>query len=247
VSRPVERATEWLYRGLWAVLVEGFRVPSTPPTLPPRPGQELEQFGPAPGFVSYLKFWFWLGLTAMDGLLLAGWLGSFFVSWKLGAALAPVFLAVAVLPDVVAYVAIHLRYDTTWYVLDERSLRIRRGIWTLSETTTTFENVQNVRIEQGPVQRWYGIASVIVETAGGGGATGPDRHHAARRTHVALIEGVADAPRIRERIMARVRSSRSAGLGDERAEGPRKPAARGVFGPDHVAVLREIRDITRGL
>jgi uncharacterized membrane protein YdbT with pleckstrin-like domain len=44
-----------------------------------------------------------------------------------------------------AYIAIHLRYDTTWYVHGDRSLRIRRGIWVIHETTLTFENIQNVK------------------------------------------------------------------------------------------------------
>ena len=64
------------------------------------------------------------------------------------------------LPDVFAYVGIHLRYDTTWYVLTDRSLRIRRGILTIHETTISFENVQNVEVRQGPLQRYFGIADV---------------------------------------------------------------------------------------
>jgi uncharacterized membrane protein YdbT with pleckstrin-like domain len=75
---------------------------------------------------------------------------------------------VLIAPDVIAYVGLHLRYDTTWYVFTDRSLRIRRGIWVIHETTITFENVQNVAVAQGPVQRYFGIADVIVQTAGGG-------------------------------------------------------------------------------
>src|SRR5262252_829179 len=76
--------------------------------------------------------------------LLIAWLAITAASFRIGLLLAPLALAVMVLPDIVAYVAIHLRYDTTWYVLTHRSLRIRRGIWVIHETTITFENVQNV-------------------------------------------------------------------------------------------------------
>lgn len=79
----------------------------------------------------------------------------------MGVLIAPLLRAFIILPDVVAYVAIHLRFDTTWYVMTERSLRIRRGIWVLHETTITFENVQNVVVNQGPVQRFFGIANVV--------------------------------------------------------------------------------------
>ena len=156
-----------------------------------------------------------------------------------GIALTPVFLAVTFLPDVVAYVAIHLRYDSTWYVLSDRSLRIRRGIWTIHETTITFENVQDVTVHQGPLQRYFGIANVVVETAGGGGGG----QEAGVPSHTGLIEGVEDAARIRDLIMARVRQSRAAGLGDEARETERTshPAAP-VWTSEHVAVLREIRE-----
>ena len=68
--------------------------------------------------------------------------------------------------------------------------RIRRGIWIIHETTITFENVQNVVVQQGPLQRWYGIANVLIETAGGGGSQQQagqggiiDRHYLARGCH----------------------------------------------------------------
>ncbi|HWP45265.1 MAG TPA: PH domain-containing protein [Blastocatellia bacterium] len=231
MNKRVEKASDWLYRGIWGVLVRWFAVPGEPPDLPAQEGEKIERFRPSPGFVRYLKFWFWLGLTLIDGILFIGWVLSFFVSIWLGVALAPVFFVVAILPDILAYVAIHLRYDTTWYVFSDRSMRIRRGIWTIHETTITFENIQNVKIHQGPVERYFDIADVIVETAGGGGAS---------KGHTGLIEGVSDAGRIRDLIMARVRKSRSAGLGDEALlrEGPAGPQ----WSAEHVAVLDEIRN-----
>jgi uncharacterized membrane protein YdbT with pleckstrin-like domain len=242
VSDSPQQAAEWLYHGIWRVLSDWFVVPRQPPDLPVRPGETIERLHPAPGFLRYLKLWFWLGLIVIDVWFLAGWIASFFVSRWLGLALAPVFFAVTVLPDLVAYVAIHLRYDSTWYVLSERSLRIRRGIWTIHETTITFENVQDVKIRQGPVQRIFGIADVIVETAGGGGSKKGEGDLSVP-SHTGLIEGVDDAARIRDLIMARVRRSRSAGLGDEARESPEESrAAAPVWTAEHVAVLREIRD-----
>ncbi len=242
MSDSPQQAAEWLYHGVWQVLARWFVVPRHPPGLPARPGETIDRFHPSPRFLRYLKLWFWLGLIAIDLWLLIGWIASFFVSRWLGLALAPVFFAVTVLPDLIAYVAIHLRYDSTWYVLSERSLRIRRGIWMIRETTITFENVQDVKVHQGPVQRIYGIADVIVETAGGGGSKKGEGDLSVP-SHTGLIEGVEDAARIRDLIMARVRRSRTAGLGDEAREHPREshPAAP-VWTAEHVAVLREIRD-----
>lgn len=239
-SQASQKAAEWLYRGLWGVLVRWFAVPEHPPDLPARPGVTVERFHPSPAFVRYLKLWFWIGLAVVDGALLIGWIATFFVDARLGLALAPVFFAVTILPDLLAYVAIHLRYDSTWYLLSDRSLRIRRGIWTIRETTITFENVQDVTIRQGPVERLFGIADVIVETAGGGG--GKKTEDGAVPAHTGLIEGVADAARIRDLIMDRVRRSRTAGLGDEPRETRRAVRPPGTWTPEHVAALREIRD-----
>ena len=134
--------------------------------------------------------------------------------------------------DILAYVALHLRYDTTWYVMSGRSLRIRRGIWIIRETTVTFENVQNVELKQGPLQRHFGISNLIVQTAGGGGS--PNSGGA----HRAIIEGISDPARYREAIMARLRRSGTAGLGDEAED------EEGAVGwtREHLDVLREIRD-----
>jgi membrane protein YdbS with pleckstrin-like domain len=241
------RAAEWLYRGLWGVLVRWFAVPKHPPDLPARPGVTVERFHPSLAWVRYLKLWFWISLAIVDGALLLAWIALFFINDRVGLALAPVFFVVAVLPELLAYVAIHLRYDSTWYLLSDRSLRIRRGIWTIRETTVTFENVQDVKIHQGPVERLFGIADVIVETAGGGGKKHGSEDGSVP-SHTGLIEGVADAARIRNLIMDRVRRSRTAGLGDEAPENRRVERSPGRgWSPEHVAVLREIRDEIAGL
>jgi len=239
-----ERASRWIYQGLWSVLVRWFHIPDRPPTLPLPPGETLDAFRPAEGFLRYLKFKFWLVLTIIDGLIFIGWIAAAVASPLAGAILALPALVVAALPDIVAYLAIHLQYDTTWYVMSGRSLRIRRGIWTIHETTITFENVQNVEVNQGPLQRWFGIADVHVDTAGGGGNQAAAGHGSpAAAGHRGLIEGVADAARIRDLILSRLRGSRHAGLGDER---PPMSAAAG-WTSDHVAVLGEIRDLARTL
>ncbi len=235
MSGRTERTSRWMYQGVWRVLVDWFRVPKEPPWLPVGPDDAVETFQPAPGFLRYLKFWFWLGLLPLDVAIFIGWIIlTVFVPW-LGAVLFPVALILAVVPDIIVYVALHLRYDTTWYVMTRRSLRIRRGVWVIREVTITFENVQNIRVSQGPVQRHFGIADVVVETAGAG--SNP-RQQGFQITNEGLIEGIHDPEHLRGLIMARLRQSRAVGLGDEEVES--HPAH--TWTPRHVAVLREIRD-----
>jgi membrane protein YdbS with pleckstrin-like domain len=238
MSQRVEQATAWIYRGLWAILVRWFKVPDRPPTLPIPPGESLEVFQPARGFLSYLKFFFWLiVVTTHIALLYALTIVTIVLPW-LGVLLSFVILPVAIAFDMLAYVGIHLRFDSTWYVMTSRSLRIRRGVWIIHETTITFENVQNVEVRQGPVQRHFGIADVHVDTAGGGGKAVGNKG-GAESSQRGRIEGIHDAHRIRDLILTRLRCSTSTGLGDEATHGP----STAGWTAEHVDVLREIRNL----
>ena len=239
-------AAEWIYRGIWGALVGWFRVPAEPPTLPVDPGQQIQSFRPSPEFLRYLKFWFWLLLWPMDIAILIGWIAITVALWWLGLILLIPALILAIVPDIIVYVALHLRYDTTWYVMTDRSLRIRRGIWNIHETTITFENVQNVKVQQGPVQRHFGIADVIVETAGAGSAASHGKGGASMISNRGVIEGVDNARELRDLILQRLRQSKSAGLGDEDDRARNDRGARivptAIWTPAHITTLREIRD-----
>jgi membrane protein YdbS with pleckstrin-like domain len=248
MSRQVDQAAAWIYQGLWASVVALFRVPPEPPTLPAA-GEAVRSLRPAAGYLRYLKFFFWLAFIPGDILPAAGWIAVALVSPVLGLVLSLPFLFALVAPDIVAYVGIHLRYDTTWYVLTDRSLRIRRGILSIHETTISFENVQNVEVRQGPVQRYFEIADVIVTTAGGGGRHSKAEASASSGPHVGILQGLDDARAVRDQILDRVKRSRSSGLGDERAG-----TGAALLGPlpagllrAHIDVLREIRDTARRL
>jgi membrane protein YdbS with pleckstrin-like domain len=244
MSQRIEQMSQWVYEGLWGVLTRWFRIPSQPPTLPALAGEAIQSFRPAQGFLRYLKFQFWIALVVIDVLLVIGWLVLGVASPLAGVLITPLALFLIIAPDVVAYLALHLRFDTTWYVVSERSLRIRRGIWIIHETTITFENVQNVTISQGPLQRWFGIADVVVETAGGSGGRG-EQHAGMAAGHQGMVEGLDNAPQIRDLILSRLQRSQSAGLGDDHASPG--PLAGHYWSPAHLACLREIRDAVRGI
>lgn len=252
-SGLVHEACQWCYQGVWGILTSYFRLPEGPPTLPSMEGEAVEYLRPSIAYLNYRKFFFWFGLFAVDVLLFVLW-GVFSYWWPLAGLLtAPLWLIVIIAPDIIAYIAIHLRYDTTWYVLTDRSVRIRRGIWSIYETTITFENIQNVHIAQGPVQRWFGFANLMVMTAGGGG--GGHEGQAMMGSHVGLMEGLDNASELRERILAR--SQLNAGLGDDRGDEPRadrsvsfstsRKAGRLQETEQNLKLLAEIRQLTAEL
>jgi membrane protein YdbS with pleckstrin-like domain len=241
-EQAIHRASQWCYRGIWGAVTRWLRVPEEPPQLSGADDARIQYFRPSSGYLRYLKFYFWLGLLGVDALLSVLWLVVFIANPLIGILITPLALAVIVLPDVVAYVAIHLRYDSTWYVLSDRTMRIRRGIWQIHETTITFENIQNVAIRQGPVQRHYRIANVVVETAGGGSM---DSHGKSGRSsgHVGLLEGVDNATEIRQLILERWKLAKSAGLGDEVHSRRELPHAVAIWPPSHIDMLEQIRDL----
>lgn len=251
MNSTVHTASQWVYRGLWGVLSGWFHVPKTPPTLPALGGRPPVSFQPARGFLTYLTLQFGLSVAVAAAFELGGLAAALAAMGAWGLILAGLLVGGTLLFIAIGYLAIHLRYDTTWYVVSDRSLRIRRGIWVIHETTITFENVQNVSVRQGPLQRFCGIANVLVETAGGGssGAGAHGGKGVSMTAHQGLIEGVDNAQQIRDLLLSRLRQSRTTGLGDEPAESlaagaaPGRAAAGGVaWTPAHVAVLREIRD-----
>jgi len=239
MTHNVERAATWMYRGVWGILTRWFRVPEHPPSLPTLPGEVLQSFRPAAGFLGYLKLKFWVVFSLNAALIIVIWVAVTAARPWIGAWLTPLLMVLLLVPLVLGYLAIHLRFDSTWYVLSQRSLRIRSGIWTISEATITFENIQNVTVESGPVERFFNIGNVIVDTAGGGSGGGQHGSKGPPNLHRGALAGVSNANEIRHVILSRLSHSKVSGLGDEF---PLPPTGwRG----EHLAVLREIRDALR--
>ncbi len=111
------------------------------------------------------------------------------------------------------YAALRLDYEMRWYVVTDRSLRIRTGIWKVQELTMSFANLQQVVLSQGPIQRFLGIADVLVQSAGGGGSEHGHKAHEAS-LHAGYFHGVDNAAEVRDLILARLRHFRETGLGD---------------------------------
>jgi len=113
----------------------------------------------------------------------------------------------------VSYVALRLDYEMRWYIVTDRSLRIRTGLWRVQELTMSFANLHQVEVSQGPLQRLLGIADVRVKSAGGGGGETP-QHGRVDSLHTGFFHGVENATEVRDLILNRLRCFRETGLGD---------------------------------
>jgi uncharacterized membrane protein YdbT with pleckstrin-like domain len=127
-----------------------------------------------------------------------------------------IFLAIVLL-RLFALALVRLDYEKRWYVVTDRSLRVREGVVIVREMTITFANVQNLSISQGPIQRALGLADLVVETAGGGAVRG--KHQPGLNLHTASFRGVDNAQEVKDLIQQRLRALKDSGLGDHEESG----------------------------
>jgi membrane protein YdbS with pleckstrin-like domain len=136
---------------------------------------------------------------------------------------------------------IGLEYENRWYVVSDRSLRIREGVVIVREKTVTFANIQDLSVTQGPLQRMLGLSDLRVTTAGGGAVV--KGQQSAASLHETWFRGIDNAEEIKDLIQRRQREIRDSGLGDgddasEASEQPPRPIK---------TVLAEVLDAARGL
>lgn len=202
--------SEWLRRKVLGIL----RVPPEPEVPEGSPGSALT-------FRAGRNFYRWLVLlwTLSHVGVVVGAIFTYYFAWRMvvhsppwlqyviEAAEAAGLIGVALVMPL-SFVALRWNYELRWYIVTDRSLRIRRGVWSIEELTLTFANIQEIRVTAGPIQKVLGIADVEVHAAGGG--TGPD---GTQSDHAARFEGVDNAEAIRDLIVDRLRIYRDLGLG----------------------------------
>jgi len=132
--------------------------------------------------------------------------------------------------SIFSWALMRLDYELRWYKVTDRSLRIREGVWFVREMTMSFANIQNISIVQGPIQKALNVADLVVQSAGGGSG------EQGKNLHVGYFRGIAEAEKVRELILERLRRHRDTGLGDHDDKRVTMEDA-----------LREVRDEARAL
>jgi membrane protein YdbS with pleckstrin-like domain len=244
-----------MFESLKIRLLGWLRVPPEP--KPPQGSPEsIRVFRAAPNYFKLLR-WKW-GLAQLAAALgFVVWLvvfQEFGEDWgrnfRRGAqTIELIALAGFVVQLPFTFLAVRLEYELRWYIVTDRSLRLRSGIWTVREMTLTFANIQQTTIRQGPLQRLLGIADLKVTTAGGGGVAGAAPGHAREddSMHTGFLHGIDNAAAIRDLIQERLRRLRDSGLGDPEEgqlpppDGPVPPV------PGALEAARELLEETRRL
>jgi membrane protein YdbS with pleckstrin-like domain/RES domain-containing protein len=105
-----------------------------------------------------------LSLLLLLGGLIGAWLSG--LSWTLVGVGALGWLLVASALTGTALVWPALEHRHTRYRVDPRALEIRRGVWWREVVNVPRSRVQHTDVSQGPVERAYGLATLVVHTAG---------------------------------------------------------------------------------
>ena len=219
------------------------RVPPYP--QPPEGSPEsIQIFHPGRNYYTFcLLLWFLSHLLVLIGLLAAHFIVSKpfpnmpewgKITWRTIEVLVALVFATSA---VITFLAQRLNYALCWYMITDRSLRIRTGVFNVQELTMTFSNIQEIRVTAGPLQNLLKLADVEVQSAGGGSEKGGGGH-------VGRFRGVSNANAIRDLMVERLRQYRDSGLGEA--------APHNGLAPDHAldaarTVLAEARALREKL
>ena len=238
--------------GLKRLLLRLFRVDERPEPPPGSP-ESLRTFRASPRFFRYSLLKWGLGQAgALFGLVVStlGFLPfAFWVSdegfefldigpWTdFTRPLGPLLFALFLVQLVGSLAVLRLGYEMRWYMVSDRALRIRYGVYSVREQTMTVVNIQNMAVKRGPLQRLFGIADLEIRTASG--AASDDDDESLSR---GLLQGLDNAEELRNLLLASLRQSRDAGLGDPDDQ-PAVPALPAALTDDRAAAASEAASV----
>jgi uncharacterized protein len=83
------------------------------------------------------------------------------------------------------------------YQIDDEGVKMKGGVVWKKHVTVPYSKITNVDITQGPVQRWFNIGTIHVQTAGAGGQQGQKAE--------LKMNGIRELERIRDIIVKEVK------------------------------------------
>jgi membrane protein YdbS with pleckstrin-like domain len=236
-----------MYAPLRQLVLRVLRAPGEAPEAPAGSHASVQVFRASPRYLRY-RLLVWAIASSVVAVALAIAIAATAIAQEwLALALVALGGMLAACAIFLTYFVVRIEYEVRYYVVTDRSLRVREGAWTVREMTLTYANVQNLRVTQGPLQRLFGFSNLRVDTAGGGGVQSA-KHSGGGRGHSVTVAGVENAVELRDLVLAHLRA-RGAGTGLGDPDDERAAAARGQpFGGPRVAeALRAIAAEARAL
>jgi len=233
-----------LYRLTRDLALRLMKAPTRPPEPPAGSHDSIQIHRASPRYLTYRL----LGLAIVFTFLWSGW-AILLLAGLAADKTTPIVLCTIAAPVLlvllfVGYFATRIDYEMRYYIVTDRSMRVREGAIVVKEQTITYANVQNLRVVQGPLLRLFGIWNLEVDTAGGGGAA---KKGETGGGHSIQMAGIENAHEVRDQVLAHLRRlGGGSGLGDlddvDEARG-RGPVATAEL----LSVLGELRDTSAAL
>jgi uncharacterized protein len=132
----------------------------------------------------------------------------------------------------ITFLPLFFKYETLKYRFDDTGVSMSWGILFRREVYLTYRRIQDIHLTRNLIQRWFGLASVGVQTASG--SSGPEMS----------IEGILEADELRDYLYAQMRGARRQTEGS--TMGAAEAGSTSAAG-EAVELLREIRDALRSL
>jgi len=196
-----------------------------------------QSFKPGPQCLTKLR----LVITLVALLILAsGVLLSWAISTdpEIGADGARLFAIVVAVVDVVWYlpalVLAGAYYRSLAYEIQDDEVIVRVGIWTKSVKHVPYRTVTNLTVKRDILDRWLGIGTLNIQTAGMSGATGAEEK----------LVGLTNVQEIYEIVVTELRRFRGS-MAPTAAEVEGKPAMASTDALN--AILTEVRAIRQAL
>lgn len=118
-------------------------------------------------YPTYLRVHTWI-----DAFLTLGVIAvlSYFIPWLTLLLTVSFMAAIVVLALVVTFYWIPRKFRFTGYYVDADQIQLRRGALWRTTQAVSINRVQHSEITQGPIERAFGLARLVIYTAGGAGA-----------------------------------------------------------------------------
>jgi uncharacterized membrane protein YdbT with pleckstrin-like domain len=149
-------------------------------------------------------------------------------------ALLTYYIIVAVLTLVgfpFVFLPLYFKYHTLKYAFDDKGVSMSWGILFHRQIYLTYRRIQDIHVSRNFIQRWFGLASVAVQTASG--SAGAEMS----------IEGIRNPEALRDYLYSQMRGAKDGGEDAEADADADTPGA----GDEALALLKEIRDELRRL
>ena len=133
-------------------------------------------------------------ILTMLPLVVAAMVAGYVLQSELGISAGSIITPVVVFAIVMILLLPHRKYRRWGYDMGDEQLRVLRGFLWRTDTIVPFNRIQHIDVAQGPLQRAYGLSTLIVHTAG---------------THNSIVTlpglATADAEAMRETIKGHIR------------------------------------------